>query len=172
MKSLRLMIVLMYVFVAYVFIDLLLTGRELINITQVGDALDLLKMERLFLVQFFKVIMDHAYSLPKLIFSLVQWIPKTVILLLVIFRYYVSGFIKRKYKFYFWIIPLTYLSLGIFISLSLQSNNPQLVIKSVNIAGYITFGLASMGILTTISIIFCFLGHLIDVREVIDYNDK
>lgn len=172
MKSRKLIITLMYSFVGVLFFDLVLTGQALLNLKQISDVLDLLKMDHLALVRFFKVVMDYSYNIPRLIIELIKWIPISTVLLLVIFKVYTLPVVNKKYKIYFWVIPMIYLGLSLFIGVSLSSTNPAYVMQAVKIAGYITFGLASLGLLTSICIIFCFLSHLIDVRQVIDYNEK
>lgn len=162
----------MYVFMGVLFFDIVLMGQALLRLNQIGDLLDLLKMDHLALVRFFKVVMDYSYSLPKLIIELVKWIPVMSVILLVVFKVYATPFVKRKFKLYFLLIPLVYLGLIVFIGLSLSSTNPGAVMKSVKVAGYLTFGLGSIGLIASICIILCFISHLIDVREVIDYNDK
>lgn len=171
MKLRRTLILMMYVMVGALFLDLVLTGRALLSVHTVEDALGLLKLDYLILVRIFKVILDNQHNFVKLVFEMLRLVSLSFVLLWILILRYAYPYIKPKYRWYFVLIPLFMFVLSVGILSSLQSIDIKSAMLAVNILGYITFIGSSMGLLASIILFLCFGCHLIDVERVIDYNE-
>lgn len=163
MKRLKIGIIIMYVFFIFFLFDLAMTGKTLLSVQSIDSALDLLNHKHLFLVRFFGVVMDYAYSIPKLITEIIAIIPIGLTFFFVYLGLFVWPYVKGAYKYFYFIIPVVYCLLSVFIIFSLQSYNVNFVLTSVKIVGFITFLIAIALILTSLTISFLFGCEFIDV---------
>lgn len=165
------LMLLMYVFVAFWFYNFALTGSALIHVKGIGDALDLLKMDQLAIVRFFKVVIDYQHSIPKLILHLLRLIPVGSLLFVMLWLKEGLPYMKKRYCSFFLLVPVLFVLISVVVALSLNGIDINVVLLSVNILGYITFILASAGLLGCVVLILLFMSHLIDVEVAFDYNE-
>lgn len=170
MKLQRKLILLFYIFVSFCFIEMVLTGRILLQVKDVGDILSLLEYDSLFIVRVFKLVFDYRYDYIKLIGHLIQLIPIGTGLFLILSATTILPRIKQRYKMYILLLPTLFIMITLAVVFSLQSVNVNAILSTVKLLGFITFISASVGLISTIVVFFCFMGHLIDVQETKDYT--
>lgn len=172
MISRRNLILCFYIFIFSCFFNLALTGKALLGVNTIEDALNLLKMDQLFVVRFIKIFIDYKHSLPKLVIQLLGLIPLGTLLFSGLMGVYVLPYIKRKYALYITLIPFIFVMILVVVGVSLNSIDVKAALTYVRMLSYITLILSIGGLLMSLMIFITYSGQWIDVESDIDYNKE